>query len=75
MVIGSSGALDDEGETTRVVDDEVRVCCDLEGVTSCEDILDILDAVNDESVAFPLRTSSGFLFGLMLVSSIRFVPE
>ena len=43
MVIGSSGVFGDKGDTTRVGDDETRACCDLEGVSSGEDILDAID--------------------------------
>lgn len=43
LVIDSSGVFGDEGETTRVGDDDTRACCDLEGVSSGEDILDAID--------------------------------
>ena len=71
--------MDDEGETTRVVDEEARVCCDFEGVKSGEDISDAVDVL---PVAFSVEDAlsrlsflsflSCFLFRLILVPLILF---
>jgi len=57
LVGSKSGALEDEGDTARVADDEARVCCDFEGVKSGEDIEDAIDdencRVSGEDVLFP----------------------